>query len=137
MLLRCYAKSQKFPESGIISGLLPAARAYRIKMLLSLPRLERLNGIMIITTTKADPDEQAFPNLLRQEFKVSEINKVWLADITYVRTNTNAKLVCRALTFAIAKERPAAGLIHHSDRGSRIPARHSGSYLKSTNFFAE
>lgn len=99
-------------------------------------------------TTKADPNEQAFPNLLGQEFKVTEINKVWLADITYIRTNgkwsylaavmdlcrrkivgwalgtkPNAKLVCRALSLAIAKERPAPGLIHHSDRGSQYTSK--------------
>lgn len=99
-------------------------------------------------TTKADPNEQAFPNLLDQDFTVKEFNKVWLADITYIRTNgkwsylaavmdlgrrkivgwaigsrPNAKLVCKALTLAVNNERPAPGLIHHSDRGSQYTSR--------------
>ena len=36
-------------------------------------------------TTKSDPSEQAFPNLLNQKFDVTEFNAVWLADLTYVR----------------------------------------------------
>ena len=38
-------------------------------------------------TTKVYPNEQAFPNLLNQQFNVQEFNKVWLADITYIRVN--------------------------------------------------
>jgi len=38
-------------------------------------------------------------------------------------TKPNAKLVCRALSLAIAKERPAPGLIHHSDRGSQYTSK--------------
>lgn len=93
-------------------------------------------------TTKADANERAFPNLLNQKFNISEFNKVWLTDITYIRINgkwtylaavmdlgrrkivgwalggnPNAELACRALRAAIAKEQPEAGLIHHSDRG--------------------
>jgi transposase InsO family protein len=99
-------------------------------------------------TTKADPNELAFPNRLNQGFEVNEFNRVWLADITYIRTHgkwsylaavmdlgrrkivgwalgtkPNAKLVCRALTLAIHKERPASGLIHHSDRGSQYTSK--------------
>jgi len=99
-------------------------------------------------TTKADPSEQAFPNLLEQEFDATEFNKVWLSDITYVRVNGNwaylaavmdlgrrkivgralggspsAEFACKALKQAIAKESPPAGLIHHSDRGSQYTSK--------------
>ena len=99
-------------------------------------------------TTKADPNEHAFPNLLKQQFNVKQFNKVWLTDITYIRVNgkwtylaavmdlarrkivgwamgmnPNAELACRALWTAVAKERPSAGLIHHSDRGCQYTSK--------------
>ncbi len=99
-------------------------------------------------TTKVNLNEQAFPNLLNQQFAITKFNSVWLADITYIRTNgkwsylaavmdlarrktvgwalgtkPNANLVCQALTSAIHKERPAPGLIHHSGRGSQYTSK--------------
>lgn len=110
--------------------------------------------------TKADPNEQAFPNLLNQNFKVEEFNKVWLADITYIRTNgkwsylsavmdlgrrkivgwalgtkPNAELACRALSQAISKEHPAPGLIHHSDRGSQYTSKAFRQLLEQNKIF--
>ncbi len=98
-------------------------------------------------TTKSDPDEKAFANLLEQDFGTQEINQVWLADITYVRiqgkwsylagvldlarrkligwalgSHPTAGLACQALRMAVAKEQPKEGLIHHSDRGSQYTA---------------
>ena len=95
--------------------------------------------------TKADPNEQAFLNRLNQDFDVPEFNKVWLADITYIRTNGKwsyraavmdlgrrkivgwapwDKAECRtglqALRQAINKEHPGPSLIHHPDRGSQV-----------------
>lgn len=83
-------------------------------------------------------------NLLGQRFKVSQPNKVWLSDITYVPTDegwlylaghkdlcTNEivgyamgermtkNLVSESLCRAVEAKRPASGLMHHSDRGSQ------------------
>jgi len=99
-------------------------------------------------TTKADVNEQAYPNLLNQRFDEKGKNKVWLADITYVRvngawnylaavmdlgrrkvvgwalgTNPTAELACEALKKAIHREKPPAGLIHHSDRGCQYTSK--------------
>jgi putative transposase len=77
---------------------------------------------------------------------------VWLADITYIATgegwlclavildlftrkvvgwamreHMRAELTMAALTMAIQRRRPGAGLIHHSDRGSQYAA---GDYRK-------
>jgi putative transposase len=86
-------------------------------------------------------------NLLRQQFEVSEPNKVWTSDITYVPTDEGwlyvaghkdlftgnivgyamgarmtRNLVSQSLFKAVAARRPAKGLIHHSDRGSQYCA---------------
>ena len=99
-------------------------------------------------TTKADPNEIAFDNLLDQNFDVQEFNKVWLADLTYIRVGgkwcylaavldlarrkivgwalgnrPTAKLACKALIMAIARERPMPGVLHHSDRGSQYTSK--------------
>ena len=43
--------------------------------------------------------------------------RAWLWDGPWPQ-GVYATLVCRALQMAIAKRRPSAGLLHHSDRGS-------------------
>jgi len=86
-------------------------------------------------------------NLLEQQFKVNQPNKVWLSDITYVPTDEGwlylaghkdlfnseivgyamgerltRNLVSQSLLKAVVVKRPAGGLIHHSDRGSQYCA---------------
>jgi transposase InsO family protein len=83
-------------------------------------------------------------NLLDQQFKVYEPNRVWVSDITYVPTDEGwlylaghkdlfngeivgyamgerltRNLVSQSIFRAVAARRPAKGLIHHSDRGSQ------------------
>ena len=83
-------------------------------------------------------------NILNQQFKVYEPNKVWTSDITYVPTDEGwlylaghkdlftseivgysmgvrmtRNLVSQSLFRAIEAKRPAEGLLHHSDRGSQ------------------
>ena len=45
-----------------------------------------------------------------------------------------APLVCDALTMAIWQRRPAAGLIHHSDRGSQYASRIFRKLLEDYQF---
>ena len=86
-------------------------------------------------------------NLLDQNFVADRPDQIWLADITYIpaaegwlylavildlftrkvvgwamRDHLRAELTIAALTMAIQRRRPAAGLIHHSDRGSQYAA---------------
>jgi transposase InsO family protein len=83
-------------------------------------------------------------NILNQQFQVSEPNKVWLSDITYVPTDEGwlylaghkdlfthqivgyamgermtRNLISQSLFRAVEAKRPAKGLLHHSDRGSQ------------------
>jgi putative transposase len=83
-------------------------------------------------------------NLLNQQFAVSEPNKVWASDITYVPTDEGwlylaghkdlftgeivgyamgermtRNLVSESLLRALAHKHPTKGLMHHSDRGTQ------------------
>jgi putative transposase len=84
----------------------------------------------------------AAPNLLAWPFNSSRPNRVWVADITYIPTRegwlylaalldlyarkivgwamsdrADQPLASSALAMALARRRPPAGLIHHSDQG--------------------
>jgi len=99
-------------------------------------------------TTKADPNEAAYPNLLEQNFTAEKPGRVWLADMTYIRvggkwaylavvldlfdrkpigwalgSSPTAELACMALRRATGRRKPANGLIHHSDRGCQYTSR--------------
>lgn len=83
-------------------------------------------------------------NTLDRKFDVREIDRVWGADFTFIRTNQgwlylavvmdlasrrivgwsmrttpDVMLVTRALSMAVEKRAPATGLLHHSDRGAQ------------------
>jgi len=91
------------------------------------------------------------PNLLAQRFVAPAPNRIWLADITYIaigegwlylaavlelatrkivgwalRDNMRTELPLAALIMVAQRQRPAPGLVHHSDRGSQYTA---GGYV--------
>ncbi len=95
------------------------------------------------------------PNILDRQFTVGAPNTAWVTDITYVPTDEGwlylagvkdlfngelvgyaqgermtQSLVMQALFRAVAAKRPAAGLIHHSDRGSQYCAKDYQKLLK-------
>jgi transposase InsO family protein len=101
-----------------------------------------------VQTTDSGHGLPVAANLLQQDFQAQAPNQVWVADITYVFTDEGvlylagikdlctrkivgwsmdrrmpAELVCDALKMALGREHPAAGLIHHSDRGSQYASR--------------
>lgn len=94
-----------------------------------------------VKTTNSEHNYGYAPNLL-PGMTLTEVNQVWVTDITYIRIKTgfvylsvimdlysrkiigwaiskniDAKLCLSALEIAIEERRPRAGLIHHSDRG--------------------
>ena len=98
-------------------------------------------------TTDSRHDLPIASNLLKQQFSVALPNQVWLADITYLPTAEGwlylaavldlatrkivgwsmrdlmrTELTSAALMMAIQRQRPSAGLICHSDRGSQYAA---------------
>ena len=99
-----------------------------------------------IATTDSNHDGPIFPNLAK-DFVPTNLNQLWVADITYIAITTgfvylaaildawsrrvvgyafgrriDARLALAALRAAIAARRPPAGCIHHSDRGSQYAA---------------
>lgn len=102
-------------------------------------------------TTHAEQGANVAPNLLQQNFHADEPNQKWVSDTTYIWTQEgwlflavvldlfsrrvvgwsmaavqDATLVTNALDMALARRRPQAGLVVHSDRGSTYT---SESYL--------
>ena len=100
-----------------------------------------------VCTTDSKHSLSVAANLLDQNFVADRPNHVWLANISYIPTNEGwlylavildlftrkvvgwamrdhmrAELTIAALTMAIQRRRPGAGLIHHSDRGSQYAA---------------
>jgi transposase InsO family protein len=96
------------------------------------------------TTTDSTHDQPVARNLLQRRFTAALPNQKWLTDITYIPTDEGwlylagvmdlcsrkivgwsmaehmeTSLVQGALTMAIARRSPKAGLLHHSDRGSQ------------------
>lgn len=95
-------------------------------------------------TTKADPGAPVRANVLARCFDAGQANQKWAADITYIETGEGwlylavvidlfsrkvvghasestpgTVLAERALRMALGRRPIAAGLIHHSDRGSQ------------------
>jgi len=109
-----------------------------------------------VQTTDSSHRLPVAPNLLEQDFKVERPDEVWTADITYVATaegwlyvaaikdlfageivgrsfgeRMTTDLVVRAFAQAIASRRPAAELVHHSDRGSQYCSGEYRALLES------
>jgi putative transposase len=107
-------------------------------------------------TTNSKHDHPVAPNLLNRQFKVNAPNKVWVADITYIRTfegwlylaavmdlysrkivgwamsdTISTELALSALRMAIQRRRPTKGLMHHSDRGVQYASHPYQKVLKA------
>jgi len=106
-------------------------------------------------TTQSRHSLPVAENLLNQEFAAQQPNAKWTGDITYIPTaqgwlylavildlfsrkvvgwamdtTMTADLVQRALSAALITRRPAAGLLHHSDRGSQYASQPYQTLLK-------
>jgi putative transposase len=111
-----------------------------------------------VQTTDSNHDMPIAPNLLDQQFTVDAPNKVWVTDITYIRTRQGmlylasvmdlfsrkivgwalmermtVDLVIQALDAAYKANRPSPGLIHHSDRGSQYASKDYRAKLEEYN----
>ena len=106
-------------------------------------------------TTHRKVTQQVAPDLVGRDFASEAPDKLWVADITYVRTregflylafvldtysrrvvgwsmatHLRTELVIDALQMAIARRKPAPGLVHHSDRGVQYTSLSFGKRLE-------
>lgn len=139
---------EDLPQAGYRTLLRYLLREHGIKVgETKLRRVIRENSLQakqikrFVRTTWSEHDELVYPNLL-PEMTVTDVNQVWVADLTYIRvmagfvylaaildvfsrkvigwsisTSLDRTLTLTALNMAIAKRKPKPGAIHHSDRG--------------------
>lgn len=112
-------------------------------------------------TTQRDGTHPGAPNRLNRQFGVNERNAVWLTDITYIETDEGylytagvmdlgsreivglamadhiqTQLTLTALDMAVVQQRPAPGLMHHSDRGSQYTSADYQQYVADCGMVA-
>lgn len=123
----------------------------RVLRLMGDDNLLSIRRRRFVVTTDSEHQSRVYPNLARR-MELSHINQLWVADITYVRLQQEfiylavildvysrrivgwsisrklvSKIALDALESALNERQPAAGLIHHSDRGVQYA---SGDYVK-------
>lgn len=106
-------------------------------------------------TTHRDLRAKPAPDLVNRNFRASAPDRLWTADITYVNSDEGflhlafvldvysrrivgwamaghlrTELVVDALEMAVWRRKPAAGLVHHSDRGTQYTALSFGRRLE-------
>ena len=111
-----------------------------LKILIFLNR----GSTCVIERLHSDHNHSISPNTLNRDFEVTEPNKVWATDITYVWTlegwlyvavvidlfsrqvmswtvdgHMRTSLCVRALQMSFWRKKPAPGILHHSGRGSQ------------------
>jgi transposase InsO family protein len=126
---------------GVRCGCRRVARLMRAAGLVGCHRRRRAR------TTVADPARPPAPNLVARDFAAPAPDRLWIGDITYVATwegwlylavlldahsrrvvgwamadHLRAELAVEALAMALAARQPAAGLVHHTDRGCQYTA---------------
>jgi len=107
-------------------------------------------------TTDGAHEQPVAPNLLGRQFRAPAPDRKWAVDITYVPTDQGwlylagvidlcsrrivgwsmaghmrTELVSDALGMALARRRPGAGLLHHSDRGVQYASEDYQYLLRS------
>jgi transposase InsO family protein len=136
----------RYGAPRIADALAKTGQRHGTKRIARLMRQAGLRGLcpkrFVPRTTDSDHDQPIAPNRLAVAPPPTGPNQVWVSDLTYVATqegwlfvavlldlwsrrvvgwSTGASLqrclVIAALQMALQHRRPAAGLLHHSDRG--------------------
>ncbi len=112
-----------------------------------------------VVTTDSKHDYAISPNKLNQCFAVDEPNKVYVGDITYIKTqegfvylatvidlysrkivgwsmndNMKTELINNALNMAIKRQNTPQGIIYHTDRGSQYASNFHRQMLQKNGF---
>jgi putative transposase len=113
----------------------------RVARLMRAAGLQGVSRRRFVRTTVSDIHAHLPPDLVDRNFRISEPDRLWVADITYISTwagflylaivldacsrkvvgwamenHLRTELVLAAINMALAQRRPE-GVIHHSDRG--------------------
>lgn len=116
----------------------------------------KLKRVFRVRTTDSNHNLAVSPNLLNRDFAAKRPDRVWVSDITYLKTRAGwvylcvvldlfsrkivgwavddcmpAGLVVSALEAAVATRAPQPGLIFHSDRGVQYASREFRAALKT------
>lgn len=127
----------------------------RVRRIMQEDNLLCLRRCKFVVTTDSNHSRPIYPNLAR-EMALTGINQLWVADITYIRLETEFvylavildafsrrvigwalddtledELTLTALRMALQSRDPAPGMVHHSDRGVQYASRDYTDLLKS------
>ena len=123
-----------------------------------LMRQAKLRGVSrrrsYVVTTKRDKAHKAAPDLVKRQFTATDLNQLWVADMTYIPTwqgfiylavvtdvfsrkvvgwqfgeRMTSDLVLDALSMAVTQRKPT-NVIHHSDQGSQYTSIAFGNRCK-------
>src|SRR5207247_7589849 len=142
----CYGRPRITAELRRQGRMVNPKRVYR---LMREDNLLCVRKRKFVVTTDSTHGRKVYPNLA-EEMTLSGIDQLWVADLTYIRLQTefvylavvidafsrrvigwalertvDDELTLAALRQALELRRPAPGLVHHSDRGSQYA---SGDY---------
>jgi len=148
---RTYGSPRMYREliaRGLVCGKHRVARLMKEQAI--RPRQKR----RFVVTTDSGHGRAVAGNHLDRKFDVKTPNTVWAGDITYIPTrqgwlylavvldlasrrvvgwsmgeSLERELVIRALQMAVARRRPAAGLMMHTDRGSQYVSEENQALL--------
>ena len=128
------------------------------KRIARLMRLAQIRGVSrrrsFCVTTERDVRHRPAPDLVKREFMATDINQLWVADMTYIPTwagflylsvvidvysrkvvgwafgeRMTSDLVIQALNMALMTRKPES-VIHHSDQGSQYTSIAFGNRCK-------
>jgi putative transposase len=129
----------------------------KVQRLMREDNLLCLRKRRFIATTDSGHGLPVYPNLAR-DLVLTGIDQLWVADITYIRLETEfvylavvldaysrkvvgwaldrtleATLTVEALRMALDRRKPSAGLVHHSDRGVQYASADYTGLLKAND----
>lgn len=136
-------------EAGIVASRKRIARLMRLAQIRGVSRRRSF-----CVTTERDVRHRPAPDLVKREFVATDINQLWVADMTYIPTwagflylavvidvysrkvvgwtfgeRMTSDLVIQALNMALMTRKPES-VIHHSDQGSQYTSIAFGNRCK-------
>ena len=155
---------QKYPAAGLdtlyhmLKPKFHCSRG-RVHRLMKQANIHSIRKKAYKATTDSKHSNPISPNLLKRNFSFQRPNQAWVGDITYIPTgegwlylaivkdlctrkivgyafsnHINTELTLSALEMAVRRERPAEGLIFHSDRSKQYAAKKYRDKLESLGF---